>query len=786
MHAEEWEEVKEIVDRALKLPEEDRSAYLASIEDEIIRQSAEGLLKVSPTEAEAFDRVRFFPTGRDIPYAPGDTVGPYTILNAVERGGMGAVFEARDGRNERVVALKILPPSALPFSRNEDKAQARLTHRYIAALYESGTTPEGFRYVAMEYVEGVPINAFAAKHCPTVRSRLKLFRKVCEAVEYAHQKLVVHRDLKPDNILVTQGGDPKLLDFGIAKILPPDLALATLTRSAERPFTLAYASPEQLGGDYTDTRTDIYSLGVLLCLLLTGRLPYRTDSHELPQGHTEGAVRPSLARRRAVRPSWQGNPRQLRRLLEGELDAIILRALRKKPDERYRSVAELGEDVRRYLDHEPVVARAIAEVSGQKVHRTASVWHRLCRRGARPPPRLYRESPLLQPAGAYQRDRARLEAQRAELPPDSSSTCSGCQTLGRWPERRPAPGRCWTTLHEGSKRCHPRSLAPGTSPLSRENQSQSRHVCPAADALLIPALLEKQNTVRGTGALIAETLADLARIRYHEARYTEAEEYAKKAIAIQGANLDTRTLLGRIAFARGDYLGAEALFRLAVAGTKHFYDADSLRFASATHDLRLRPPCSGTIRRSRAPLRTDALDPPSAPRRRQLCHPQVLHNLACLAADRGEFDKAEAEFMTVRLGYHHLSDPNFPALPTLSHNRGSTFASAGNLPEADGLLFDSLAGYRFLYPDDHPNVGRALAAVGRLLDAQGRLPAAEQYYRDALARLTRSLGKDHPDTLSAENNLAALRAEEGDSHEAEASGGTSYGVPRDTPSGAAS
>jgi serine/threonine protein kinase len=780
MRAEEWEEVKEIVDRALKLPEEDRSAYLASIEDETIRQSAEGLLKVSPTEADAFDRVRFFPTGRDIPYAPGDTVGPYTILNAVERGGMGAVFEARDGRNERVVALKILPPSAFPFSRNEDKAQARLTHRYIAALYESGTTPEGFRYVAMEYVEGVPINAFAAEHCPTVRSRLKLFNKVCEAVEYAHQKLVVHRDLKPDNILVTQTGDPKLLDFGIAKILRPDLALATLTRSAERPFTLAYASPEQLGGDYTDTRTDIYSLGVLLCLLLTGRLPYKTEnSHELPQAIRKlEPVRPSalLSDEPSDRSRPEGNPRQLRRLLEGELDAIILRALRKKPDERYRSVAELAEDVRRYLDHEPVLA-----LKGNRRYRTRKFIER------------HRVSTVIgglaliiligftaalyifEREAVAQRDLARREAKRA-------TTVSGF-LVDMFKVSNP-----WTTLGQTftarevlDDAVLKLKASPPSDPVIRGTLMRSLGkihlnlgLYSPAEALLQPSLRDLEANDKNNRALLAETSADLATALYHRARYGEAERFAARALSIDGAMhdrtraLDVSSLLGRIAFARGNFRTAEKVFREADTLAAAQFGKASLRRASAQNDLAAALQAQGQY------AEAESLYDRSLAVRRQLLgdgHPavlQVLHNLACLYQDRGETARAQTLFQKIRLGYRIISEANYPSVPTLFHNMGSALLSAGKLDDADELLSDSLEGYRALVPDEHPYIARALAEKGRLAYLRGNDRDAEKYYQDGFTRLEGSLGKDHPDTITVGNNVAALYAHEGRRLEAKA------------------
>ncbi len=279
---ERWQEVKAIVQAALDLPEEERTSYLVAAcgNDDGLRREVEAILAVSSTRADFFDNYQVLPPGlRRVELVEGDEAGPYRIIGPLGEGGMGLVYLAQDTRVDRKVALKILPRRLT----HEQELLARLQHPNIAIFFDSGVTENGYGYFAMEYVEGEPFTDYCERKGLALKERLKLFLQVCDAVSFAHRNLVVHRDIKPSNILVTADGQPKLLDFGIAKLLPSDEDLLTLTRPEERPLTIAFASPEQLHGERTTTATDIYSLGVLLCLLLTGRLPYLVKSyHDFP------------------------------------------------------------------------------------------------------------------------------------------------------------------------------------------------------------------------------------------------------------------------------------------------------------------------------------------------------------------------------------------------------------------------------------------------------------------------------------------------------------------------
>jgi non-specific serine/threonine protein kinase/serine/threonine-protein kinase len=309
--------------------------------------------------------------GEPAPPAPslvGRQIGAYRLLDEIGHGGMGTVYRAArtDDAYQKIVALKLVRGGAASdfirqrFQR-ERQILGRLQHPHIAAIFDGGTTEEGHPYLVMEYVEGEPIDRHcAARQCAT-RERLEMFRQVCAAVHYAHQNLVVHRDLKPGNILVTLDGTPKLLDFGIAKLLaaglePEDAPTATMLPM----MTPEYASPEQVRGEAVTTASDVYSLGVVLYELLTGRRPYavRTESlEEIVRAvcRTE-PLPPSTAVRAAsvtaTRPAVTASE------LRGDLDTIVLKALRKEPARRYLSAQELSEDIRRHLMGLPVMARA--------------------------------------------------------------------------------------------------------------------------------------------------------------------------------------------------------------------------------------------------------------------------------------------------------------------------------------------------------------------------------------------------------------------------------------------
>ncbi|HKW35568.1 MAG TPA: protein kinase [Candidatus Acidoferrum sp.] len=394
MTPEEWQRVKEVLQAALDLDPQERETFLnsACASQESMRNEIESLLR-SHDQDEAFlehpvvfDAADFVVDALPAAWI-GRRLGPYQVLEQVGEGGMGAVYRAVrvDGLYEKQVAIKLVRNalSADFFAsrfKNERQILAALEHPNISRLLDGGVTEEGLPYVVLEFVDGTPIDEYCALHDLSTTERLKLFRTVCSAVQYAHQNLVVHRDLKPGNILVTEDGIPKLLDFGIAKILDPqqDEAGADRTLTVMRMMTPDFASPEQVRGDPITTASDVYSLGVILYLLLTGRLPYRVSSttpHEIikaicdtdPEKPSTAVTHPEKSKN-PVKAGSAGTAKEssepdskrekLRRTLSGDLDNIILKALRKEPERRYATVEQLAEDIRRHLEHLPVSARA--------------------------------------------------------------------------------------------------------------------------------------------------------------------------------------------------------------------------------------------------------------------------------------------------------------------------------------------------------------------------------------------------------------------------------------------
>lgn len=369
MNQQRWSRLKGIVADALE--EESPAARTALLQREcgedlsLLREAESFLAGADTIAAEGADRleecaqIASTAVRRERISLTGHRIGAYVIVRELGHGGMATVYlgARADGYFEKEVAIKILKPvdgntaELLDRFRAEREVLASLDHPNIASLFDAGTTPEGLPYFVMEYVPGTPLTNYVEEHHLPLRQRLALFLKICAAVEVAHRRRVVHRDLKRSNILVTAEGEPKLLDFGIAKLLEEN-PLA-LTATGQQRLTPISASPEQARGDEVTTASDIYALGALLYEMLTGHTPHR---FQMRQPDLQEVAR-VVCEEEPLLPSLAANDPETRHALRGDLDAVILRAMRKDPAHRYASVADLGTDIRHYLAGEPVRAR---------------------------------------------------------------------------------------------------------------------------------------------------------------------------------------------------------------------------------------------------------------------------------------------------------------------------------------------------------------------------------------------------------------------------------------------
>ncbi len=419
MTPERWQLVKSVLADALAIELGSRAVFLANacVGDAELKAEVESLLAEqehahSFIEQPAFNQEHSFLGDETLPLIASNNastaaahhqqIGPYKILRELAHGGMGAVYlaERDDAEYRQQVAIKLIKSGmdsafVLQRFRAERQILATLNHPNIARLLDGGTTADGAPYLVMEYVEGQPLDQYCDNQNLSTLARLKLFRQVCAAVQYAHQRLIIHRDLKPGNMLVTADGVVKLLDFGIAKLLTGESSGQTMdaTATGVRLMTPAYASPEQIKEEPITTASDVYSLGVVLYELLTGHRPYHLKSMQpqellravceteperpsaaitrIEAGRSTDSQTPITLTPEFVSKTRDGQPDKLRRRLQGDIDNIVLMAMRKEPERRYASVEQFSEDLRRHLEGLPVIARkdTLAYRSGKFMQR---------------------------------------------------------------------------------------------------------------------------------------------------------------------------------------------------------------------------------------------------------------------------------------------------------------------------------------------------------------------------------------------------------------------------------
>ena len=737
MTPERWRVVKALFDAALEQPSDSRNQWVSSAtpDDLGLREEVASLLAALSEEHDRFERPATISleelAGEPAPALPvaGDRVGPYRLLRQVGQGGMGVVFEAYrdDDHYRKRVAIKTISRGKdseliLRRFRYERQILARLEHKNIAGLLDGGVTQTGQPYFALEYVEGSPIDQYCDTGRLDVRERLQLFRQVCGAVQYAHTNLVIHRDLKPSNILVTAEGTVKLLDFGIAKLLRDDDGSdgEGLTQPGAIPLTTAYASPEQVRGEAVTTATDVFSLGLVLYKLLAGRHAFAYDQ-------------PSAAetRRRVVEatpppPSAvvASGERRLQRTLHGELDSIVLMALRKEQGRRYASVEQLGEDLLRYLAGLPVLAQP--DSAGYRLRKFVRRNRTAVAAGATA------MLALLAGLGAtiwqarvarHERDRAQLERAKAERMNLFLQNMLGAADPSWYSTgERPGPQTTIGTIFDAAGRRAERELAAQPD-------------------------------------VLADVLRTLGRANQALRRLAEATRQLERARALhlqlQGAaSVDVAKdehEIGMALSGAGDLPGAERSMRQALAHFRAAGDSLSDDYGRTLGDLGTTLASAGRPAEGEPFIRASAkhrwrFDSTSA------ANAVLLGNLGIVLSLQGKLDSAEPVYRAALAGFDRLRPREFFEKGFTLGNLAVDFINRGKPAEALPLAREQIAHFSRLLGPTHPNVAYGWVNLARALHASGDEAQALEAARKAEAILAGvPLPAGHPDFARTES-----------------------------------
>jgi serine/threonine-protein kinase len=775
-------EIEAIFEDAIELPSQDRSRWLNDRcgADSRLRAEVEALLAAHEREEGVLERNVVAAGVRALrDSSRGRRIGAYRVLNELGRGGMGVVYlaERDDGQYEQRVAVKLLhaSPDAEDLHRRfvaERQILASLRHRGIAQLLDGGVTDAQLPFLVMEYVDGVPITVYCERRKLAIAARLRLFHDVCAAVHHAHQNLIIHRDIKPGNILVSPDGEVRLLDFGIAKLLRPGSAPAQqpITRTGLRPMTPEYASPEQIRGETVTTASDVYALGVVLYELLTGRRPYSLESgalHELTE---------AVCSRVPERPSAVVMDERLRRTLRGDLDAIVMMALRKDARDRYGSVDLLWEDLERYLDGLPVHAHR-----GSRMYRARKL---LGRHRVESAAAALVALSLAAGAGvavrqgaiaAHERDRAQRALAAAEQSVKQSESVTGF-LVGLFDATTPNPGATTVTAQELVRRGVKQIETFRGQPLvqARMLETMARVHMMMADFSQARVELERSLALR-VAALgpnhvdVAETLLYLGETMRRAGHYQQADTLTRRALAVRTAALGPRhpanaevlLELTAIALYLSDLNGAEELSRRAL----------EIRRAS----LRPNDPLiavsleahAATLRRLDRNAEAEAALREAIAIDRAVSGSESVDaaNLQLRLADlvlavRGDTAQAESLIRST-LAITRASLGDHPRTSWAMSELADLLSHRGQYREAEQLAREGLDIQRRTFGAQHPNVADYASALVAVYVRAGRLADAERTQRESIAILGRTLGENHTAYAGSLGALSEILMERG-------------------------
>jgi tetratricopeptide (TPR) repeat protein len=759
-----------------------------------------------------------------------ETIGRYRIFRLLGEGGMGCVFEAEQEQPRRTVALKVirtglLTAEVLQRFDLESQALARLHHPGIAQVYEAGAADYGWGsqpYFAMEFIEGLPLDRYAALHKSDTRQRLALMIQVCEAVEHAHQRGVIHRDLKPGNILVDENGQPKILDFGLARVTDSDIKATRQTDMGQLLGTLAYMSPEQVLADplAVDTRSDVYALGVILYELLAGKLPY-TPSRQLHE-----AVQ-------AIREQDAAPLSMVNRVYRGDIETIVAKALEKDRERRYSSAADLAADIRRHLEHQPISARPpstayqlrkFARRNRALVIGVAAVFVVLIagvlasmREAARARAAESRalaaqqaatrdldravkaESQAVQDRNAAQSSEAQArhdrnvameEKRRADGEAAIAAAVNGFlqddllaqASATKQSERRAPPDpdlKVRTALDRAAERITGKfDKQPEVEAAIRSTMGQSYTdlgVYPEARKQLERALELQRRVLGPDNPKTINTMQVLGRTALYQGKHADAEALSIRTLEIgrralgpeHPTTLTTMTGLANVYYIQGKYAQAEALYSDVIKLRRRRSGADSVD-TLAMNNLAGVYSSQGKYPQAEA-LQTETLEI----RRRlfglespaTLESMNVLANVYYLQAKYKEAAALHGQVVEVRrriLGPDHL-DTLYSTM-----NLGATYLNSGKYKEAEQIFSENLGIMRRVLGLEHRLTLATMGNLALAFSAQGKYAQAETLLTEVLEIRRRVMGPEHPDTLHIMQNMADIQTDQGKYAEAEA------------------
>lgn len=777
MDSDKWNTIESLFHRCLQMSLDEQETFIQNLEDEdsALADEVKKLLEAHHSSGDFLEEDVL----EEAFISSGDMVGPWKIIREIGRGGMSTVYLATraDGQFERQVAIKFLH-GLIPGSSMHRRIQleqnilARLQHKNIAQLFDAGLTDEGRPYFILEYIDGSPITEWCTEQELSFSKRLKIFEQVCEAVQFAHQRLIVHRDLKPTNILADKNGRVKLLDFGIAKILEEEPTEgAAMTRTGQFLMTPEYASPEQIHGEPITTATDVYALGLILCQLLTGSLPYDVSGkNPIEIGSVISNTSPAKPSS-IVSTGTQNNgiqnyypvkglkKKQLKKKIRGDLDNIVLKALRKEPERRYGSADQLLQDIRHYQKNEPISARpesagyltkkfiqrnrtavsaAVAitivliatvifaliqarttEIERQKTEQVNAFLQEML---ASPNP--YEDGLEVKVIDILDRTAERIDQQLNNQPAVEASVR---HTLGvtyrELGDIEQARLQLIEALNLQNQLVDPPNAELSKIQVEMAKTEQLQGNYQKADSLLNLAYQSDLELFGRESTTVAARLGDLGSLQWEMGNFEEAENLLRKSLELE-QKLRSPTH-ERVATSMGN---------LATLLSDQGYLEEALKLYQKELEI------------YRTNYQND--QHPSIP--------QVLSHIGIILDDLEQYDEALLNHQNALKLFRELKGEEHPDVVYAMNNLASVMTKMGDMEEALTMQIDAAQLYRNIFGPDHPNLGIQYNNIAFTKRSMGDLEGAKESYSQAIETWQSGLPPGHPFLAYGYHNLASV------------------------------